>query len=303
MRIVKRTKVPLRQARAIVEIVSRFNAVILEASYTNIVQKDDDFMRLTLLMLLIALLAACQSTATDSTSPPADLVVWERDPENIVFRADIVGGETELRARSRVPNCTIYGDNRIVYINELPNQEVQVLEDRATDASIAQFIQTLAFDELIYSFEAGLPTVQAEQPGANPVTEMLYINVNGLAHTADSLGGWDSRIFGDTLAHCKALSGAPVLVLPTAGWVSAREIPADTNAPLVNWNESFGVSLSEIAAQNGERVWHSGELITWLWETMRRVSSNTLYFENDRYYEVALEVPRVTRSSPPAPEG
>jgi hypothetical protein len=252
--------------------------------------------------LLIALLAACQPNAAETAQPNQNVVMWTRDADTVIFRADIVGGESDFAARGRVPNCTIYGDNRVVYTNELATQQVQVIEDRASEANIAQFIQNLAFADLIYSYGAGLPTFDAEQSGdsVRPVVEELYVYVNALEHTADSLGGWEPGIFARALERCKSLSGTPVLVLPTAGWISAREVPATNIPPLTLWTPT-DPPLRQIAERNGERVWYTGDLVTWLWDTLRRVPSNTLFYENERYFEVALEVPRITREAPPAP--
>ena len=38
-----------------------------------------------------------------------------------MFRAEVVGGDREgtFLARNDIPLCTIYGDNRIVWLNEL----------------------------------------------------------------------------------------------------------------------------------------------------------------------------------------
>ena len=78
---------------------------------------------------LVFVIAACQPTTTQST-PDSGLVTWDRTPQTIIFRADILGGESDFVARNAVPNCTIYGDNRVVWVNELGPFQVQVLEDR-----------------------------------------------------------------------------------------------------------------------------------------------------------------------------
>src|SRR5690349_3352293 len=131
-------------------------------------------MRLIFTLALLALIAAC-GPAPNTTEP--NIVRWDRSPQNIVFRAEVVGGESDFQTRNDLPNCTIYGDNHIVWVNELGPSQVQVLEDRLPDGVINSFVQYLAVNERLYTFEARLKEIQA-QADVNPVVETVSINVN-----------------------------------------------------------------------------------------------------------------------------
>ncbi|MEO8395676.1 MAG: hypothetical protein ABI700_21960, partial [Chloroflexota bacterium] len=185
-------------------------------------------MRWIFTLALIALITACQPV-TQAVEP--NIVRWDHNPQTIIFRADVVGGESDFQARNDLPNCTLYGDNRVVWVNELGPSQVQVLEDRLPDPTINAFVQYLAVDERLYTFEARLKEIQA-QADVNPVVETVSINVNDLPHTADSFGGWDGDWFPRVLAACKQLSQTPVLVAPSAGWVSARSVPFSMQPPI-----------------------------------------------------------------------
>lgn len=244
---------------------------------------------------LALLMAACQP-APSTTTP--NIVLWDRSPQAIIFRADVIGGESDFHARNAVPNCTIYGDNHLVWVNELGPFQIEVLEDRLPDSAIDAFVKYLAADERIYTYEAGLTTTESDE---QPVVETVSINVNDLEHHADSFGGWGADWFPRILDACKRLSQTPVLVAPSSGWVSAQTVPYSMQPPLVTWDApQMGLSLSEVLG--GTARWISGDGASQLWKTIHSVPSNTLFQDGDNYYQVALQVPGITRDAPPAPE-
>ncbi len=251
-------------------------------------------MRWIFTLALIMLIAACRP-APQEVEP--NIVRWDRSPQNIVFRADVVGGESDFQARNDLPNCTIYGDNHVVWVNELGPSQVQVLEDRLPDAAINAFVQYLAVDERLYTFEARLKEIQA-QADVNPVVETVSINVNDLPHNADSFGGWDGDWFPRVLAACKHLSQAPVLVAPSSGWISARSVPFSMQPPIATWDAAaMGLSLNSVT---GAPKWISGSSAASLWTTIHSLPSNLVFEDGSDYFEVALQVPGITRDSPPA---
>ena len=246
-------------------------------------------------LLLTLLLAACRPAP--ATVTPTTLVGWNRSPQAVVFRAEIVGGESDFRARSAIPNCTIYGDNRVVWINELGPFQLQVLEDRLTDSAIDQFVQYLAAQERIYTFGARLDAIRA-QADVNPVVERVTLTVNEVEHQADSFGGWDADWFPRVLKACKDLSAAPVLVAPTSGWVYARSVPFSMAPPVTAWDAAaLGLSLSSVA--DGGPHWIDGAAASTLWNTLHSLPDNVIFEDGSAYFEVALQVPGVTRDAPP----
>ncbi|MFN8447454.1 MAG: hypothetical protein U0521_02360 [Anaerolineae bacterium] len=245
---------------------------------------------------LALLIAACQPASNTTTTP--DIVYWDRSPQAVLFRADVVGGESAFHARNAVPNCTIYGDNHVVWVNELGPFQIEVLEDRLPDEVVSAFVQYLAANERIYTYQAG----RAETPGDDqPVVETVFIDVNNIAHHADSFSGWGADWFPHVLNTCKHLSQTPVLVAPSSGWVSAETVPFSMQPPLVTWDAAqMGLSLSEVVG--GTARWISGAGASQLWNMLHSLPSNTIFQDGDSYYQVALQVPGITRDAPPAPE-
>ncbi|MCK6577442.1 MAG: hypothetical protein L6Q98_04980 [Anaerolineae bacterium] len=275
-------------------------------------QRSFALARLCLLLVLSA--SACQqgpaqdspptaavdaSLLGDRFNPAPGLITWTRDANEVLFRAEIVGGEDPFLARSIVPECTIYGDNRIVWQNMLDSADVQVLEDRLSDQTISAFVQYLTVGERIYTFTEKLPEVAAQYDTA-PVVEHVTINVNGILHRADGLSGWDSTWFDRVLATCQGLGAAPVLVLPSQAWVNSREVSYDPQPALILWDAAAtGIRLG---AYTGDTPgWVEGDGVRQLWNRARGLPLNSLYREDGRTYQIALQVPGVTRGSPPPP--
>jgi hypothetical protein len=247
------------------------------------------------IFVLVLLVAACQP-APNPSNP--SIVTWDRSPQAILFRADVIGGESEFHTRNAIPNCTIYGDNHLVWVNELGPFQIQVLEDRLTDEAISAFVQHLAVDERLYTYEAGLPDFDGAD---QPVVETVSIDVNDIEHHADSFSGWGADWFPRVLDACKNLSRAPVLVAPSSGWVSAQSVPFSMQPPLVTWDTArMGFSLAEVLG--GTARWISGDGAGSLWNTLHALPSNTIFQDGDSYYQAALQVPGISRESPPAPQ-
>ncbi len=238
---------------------------------------------------LVLLMTACRPAVT----PDANLAQWDRNPQAITFRVDVLGGETEIGARNAIPDCTIYGDNRVVWTNQLSPFQIQVLEDRLSDKVIDAFVQNLTVQERIYTFDGH------DTDGTQPL-ENVWINVSGSQHHADALSGWDSDWYPRVRDACKNLSKTPVLVAPSSGWLSAQPIAFSTQYPVATWDSTLvGLSLSSIAG--GEPRWISGEGASWLWNTLHSLPSNLIFDDAGTYFQAALQVPGVTRDAPPAP--
>ena len=258
-------------------------------------------MRWMFALVLVAgvgMVAGCRPAPTNNRIDP-NIVQWDHSPTTIVFRADVIGGESDFRARNAIPNCTIYGDDRVVWVNELGPFQVQVLEDRLPDAQISAYAQYLAANERIYTYDAHLSDVET-QSAVSPVAETVTINVNNTQHQADSFSGWDSNWFPTVLAACKGLSKAPVLVAPSSGWLSAEKVDFSMSLPLATWDEkAMGLSLD--AVTGGSPRWMSGNSASQLWNTLHSLPSNLIFQDGTDYYAVALQVPGITRDAPAAP--
>lgn len=249
-------------------------------------------------ILVLIGLAACQP------APAPNVVQWERDPNTVVFRAEVTGGDQDVvAALNEVPRCTIYGDNLVVWTNEVGTFERQVLIDRVPDAAIARFVEYLAVTETIYTYTQPVLT---PSPESQPVIEAITLFVNGLTHRATSFSGWDQNWFQRVVSACASISQAPVLFAPEGGWLRAIEVTYDINAPSSAWRPSqTGVRL---AAASAEPIWVDGAAVEAAWALLMSAPPNVIAVELDegaaepRFFRVVLQVPGITRGAPPAPD-
>ena len=252
-----------------------------------------------LLIGIALLLAACQS-GTPAGVQEGSIINWNRDPNTVVFRADVAGGtQNEFLARNEIPLCTVYGDNRVVWTNDLGDFNVQVLWDKVEDQRIQDFVTYLTVIERIYTYEA----LADDQPPSEiePVYEELTIFVNERLHKTDSFTTWDADYFTRIVDTCKTISPAPVLFEPEGAWISAREVPYDTVRPTYFWDGSAaGLRMSDLAAGSEPR-WVTGNNIRLIWNTLRTSSPIVLFVEDEKSYEVVLEVPGIQPGVRPAP--
>jgi hypothetical protein len=264
--------------------------------------------RLAVLAVLLVL-AACEGGGNETVGQQPftgnSLIQWDRSPSTVVFRTEVVGGNDEenFLARNEIPLCTIYGDNRIVWVNDLGNFETQVLWDKVTDQQIQDYISFLTVTQQIFSYDAG---ADLQIPGAiQPVREVIIVNVNGRIHRTDSFSSteWPPGYFESVANFCKQVSRAPVLFEPTGAWLSSQSVTYDSARPLQIWNaDASGLNLAEVA-QRGEPLWLTGDNLRILWNVIRTSSPQILFIDIDgNAFEVVLEVPGVHPTSPPAPQ-
>jgi len=256
---------------------------------------------ISLAVLLVTITACGGNTANNSPAvSQSNPIEWDRDPKTIVFRADVSGGNGDpFFALSDVPACTIYGDNHIVWTNELGVNNVQILEDRLTDDKMREFISFVALNKQIYNYTAKADTVPLSDP--KPVVETLTLFVNKVNHKTDAFGGWDYDYYLDVLTHCRQISSSPVIYVPTGAWVSARTVQYDSEAPRQPWDaKANNLSLKDLAA-SGQPKWLTDRNVGVFWNMFLTSPKNIQYIEDNVEYNVAIQVPNISRDSAAAP--
>lgn len=260
-------------------------------------------MKRLLMGIVMALaLAACESrgNTTEPQFAGGSIIQWERSPQTVVFRADVEGGEATFVRGNEIPLCTIYGDNRVVWTNDLGDFNIQVLEDRLTDQQIQDFISYLTVTYQFFNYEGQADLLPPGQ--VPPVVETLYVAVNGREHKSDAFAEWPLNYFTTIVNNCKALSRAPARVEPTRAWVSVRVVDFDPSRPTIVWDgDAAGLSLATIAAA-GEPQWVDSATVRLLWNTLRNASPITHFIEGETSYEIVVAAPGVNRDAPPPPQ-
>lgn len=264
---------------------------------------------LTLFILITLLFTGCQAFGGGDDDDGGDsggvityssdaVIGWDRDPNNVVFRAHVTGGElaNTLAGRNEIPLCTIYGDNRIVWtVNAASTELPQVLYDTLDDQVIINFIDSLTVDYRIYEYETG-----AELQGTDvvPSVEQLIVNVNDVHHVTDAFAGWDFQYFEEILERCQTLSLTPIEFEPTQAWIVVEAIEFDNTRPSAPLPESL-INFEDLA-DNGERSWLEGDIVRILWAQLRTSAPDIQIEQGGGVYQYALEIPATTIDAPPA---
>ncbi|MFZ4814586.1 MAG: hypothetical protein ACOYL5_08630 [Phototrophicaceae bacterium] len=259
---------------------------------------------LCLCVLLTGVLVACRTAPTGQPPPNPEnqgvaAITWVRSADEIVFRADVVGGSNTFDRRNDIPNCTIFGDNRIVWTDNSQPGRLTVLTDFLEDINVYDFVNELAINYRFYTYQA---KARIQLPSeSSPVYELMTLKVNNELHTVDGFESLPTEYFRDLVTLCQEMSNAPAYYEPAAGWLSARQLNYDPEATLVTWSaEASGIDLYALSATT-QPLWVANEIVPVLWNISVNTPRNRMFKQGDGYFEVAFEIPNITRLSPPAP--
>jgi hypothetical protein len=260
------------------------------------------FFKFAIMVILGITLTACGTSSTDTNGTPqsGDLIVWNRDPLAVVFRADVVGGDRSVtQLNNTVPECTIYGDGRIVWRTEGANGRSQVLFDILDDDSMISFVQQLVVNYRIYTYDEGY--LREAPQSVVPVYQQFVLEVNGVRHIGDSFSGWDGLYFTELMEFCKTFAPAPRIFEPTGAWVSAVPAGDNINAYTVIWDSTAAGFSFWSMAEAGDKRWVEGQGVLFLWDNVILNTFPVYFDDNVGQFDVSMQVPGVTLDAPVAP--
>ncbi len=261
-------------------------------------------------LLLLALspfvfLAACQSAPaptpdTSGTFPtPIETITWNRSPDQIVFRAEVSGGNPdEFARRNDIPPCTIYGDNRVVWTVTNVGIDDTVLFDVLSDEVISTFARQLIEMYNLYQYTAGAELVGQSEP---PVTEQLTLNVNGRDHRADAFGGLAYADYEMLRDACRSLSQTPIAFEPQGAWVSVQRVDYDPNRSSILWDANAWSWDLNTMSSNPNPQWLSDTEVRFVWSRIRSMGGDVRFESGEGTYQIALQIPFLTLNAPPPP--
>lgn len=259
--------------------------------------------RFSVLLVLIALLSACGTApATPNTpvitgtppTPTAPPFTWNTTPGTILFRADRqLVGESPIDAMNRLPVCTLYGDGYMTWVTGN-----QVLEARVNTETIRSYLDFVIREQHFYT----VPDYAANQlpPTGKYTLELITLRLNNETRTIRSYSAWPNNEFIAISERCTRISPEPVLYQPTGAWLTIQPI-AGSQSPRLMWSASAPLRLGEIAA-SGKPIWISGGTLGFFWTTLRNARSGIQLIEDNKAYQIGLQMPGVSRESPPMPE-
>ena len=255
-------------------------------------------LRLLLVLLLVAAaLAACRqpSPTPQNGDNPLGLFGWDTDPGALIVRLDAyTPAASPAETLNHVPPCTVWGDGRVVWTSPAELIGHDVLEARIDEDTLRGFIESI-IGRGFYTWEDE-PLVSLDQ---TPILQSITVSLYGDVRTVRRAENWPQNSFERILDECRRLSPTPVLVMPSAGWVSAYPITLDISRPSWPWPRNAPFSLRELA-ESGQARWLEGELAAEIWQSARETNGATQGEERGAAYTVAIVVPGYSREGPVA---
>lgn len=259
-------------------------------------------------LVLLGILTACQPEV--ATTPPlvdetltrpdlVGLIEWDRSPSTVVFRAQQTGAGDGFFSLGDIPDCTIYGDNSMVYLIPTDEGAPLVAVDRLPDESIRTLIEDLTLNYQLFNNTSGLTTLDPTL--IPPVYETLSIAINGQTFMFDSLGGWKPDYYTRVVERCRAASLAPAEFVPESGaWITVRTVSYNPDQAARTWDvAATGVNLGDMSDKPAQWVRGAGAVA--LWDMLRAGSASIQLQQGEATYQVVMQVPGITPNSPAAP--
>jgi hypothetical protein len=254
------------------------------------------FMSLLSLLLLVVLTACSKDDNTGNTDDSEiNRLDWDRSASSILLRVDqIATFESEAYTINALPLCTIWGDGRLVMLNYLGSTS-EVLEARLSDEQIREVIENIiGFG--FYSWEDDIIPVGTE----NPTLESISLNLFDNPKTVERYDDWPNNGFSQILQSCQGSSPTRATVIPDGGWVSAYVLDSfDNSGSLLDWPRNAPFTMEDLAGSDEAR-WVDGAWAHEIWDITRETGTVQI-LENGIAYEIAIEVPDISRTSQPAP--
>lgn len=250
------------------------------------------------LLLVAATLAACRENTPAPPAQDGDIPLesfgWDTAPDALIVRLDTYDDEAgPAQTLNTLPPCTVWGDGRVVWTTPRAPKGEDLLEARIDEQTLRGFVESI-IGRGFFTWEDE-PLVSLDQ---TPFIESITLVLYGEVRTVRRASSWPQDSFNRILDECRRLSPLPVLVLPSAGWVSAYPITLNDARPSWQWPPSAPFTLRELAESRQAR-WLEGELATTIWQSARETGGAMQVVERDGgSYALAIVVPGYSRDGP-----
>ncbi|MGQ0600537.1 MAG: hypothetical protein ACT4QE_02430 [Anaerolineales bacterium] len=235
--------------------------------------------------------------ACSTLFPPRPEVKWDTDPQAMIIQVTFCCGFVPQEvALNYIPDATVWGDGRIVWVESGPNGERRVLEGRLSASALRELLQR-AVNEGFFGWR--------DSYGDYSVTDLasqcLRVSLAGEAKSGCEYYRGAPQAFHslyDDIASGAGVSGADYV--PVRGFVTTYPLEESDpgNGQVVQWPvEAAGFSLAE--AQGG--LWVEGEALAAAWEAVNANSWRGVMKDDDVLYSVTVQVPGLSQAEPPEP--
>jgi len=252
--------------------------------------------RLPLLLVAAALLLA--GLACNTLLGPRPAVAWDPDPAAVVLRATFCCGLVPMSvAQNYVPEVQIWGDGRIVWVNQSNGGAREVLTGTLTPDQMKALLQAYV-DAGFFGWD----TNYGDYSITDGATQCVSVALTSRTHKVCEYYRGAPAKFHELYNTAAGGAGAPgAAFVPTQGYVTAypqtfSQPPASDT--YLNWpTDSFGLSPADVTGG----AWLEGEALAFAWRVVNDDIWQPLVRDGDQYYELVVLVPGLSTVTAPTP--
>ncbi|MBL8057956.1 MAG: hypothetical protein JNK29_14725 [Anaerolineales bacterium] len=247
--------------------------------------------RLALLALSLAALAC------STLFPPRPEIAWDPSPQAVVLRAANCCGMVPYEvALNYIPDATLWGDGRIVWVELGAGGERRVREGRLTPDEQRAFLDRIAAAGFF-----GWQSNYGDYSVTDLASQCLGVTLTSTSHQVCEYYRGAPAAFDDLYAAAAEGAGAAGAdFIPERGYLIAQEQGGfiSGSAPVSHWPAvAAGFSLAEASAGR----WVEGEALQAAWAAVNVSLWGQAVEDDGRYYRLVVQVPGLSQSEPPTP--
>jgi len=236
--------------------------------------------------------------ACNTLVPPHPPVSWDTRPEALIVRATFCCGMVPPTVvRNYVPDVQVWGDGRMIWVQPAAPSQRRVLETHLTTDQMTALLQRAVNDGFFGWQDSYSPHYNVyDYP-----SQCLSIELTSVSKTVCEYYAGAPKALHTLYVYLAEGAGASGSdFTPTKGYLTAyvqnygSQPPPPAN---LHWPaNSLGFSLKE--AVGGK--WVEGEALGLAWQVVNQDQWNGVIQDGEDYYQIAVQIPGVSESEPPA---
>jgi hypothetical protein len=241
------------------------------------------------------------TASSDETPMPDDVTVepsWETDPEALIISAIFCCGFVPQTAiTNHIPDAQIWGDGRIVWVEQSEDGPRRVLEGQLSVEEMELLIKQIE-DAGFFGWEDRY----ANQQVADYPDKCIQVNLTKAQKSVCEYYEGAPEAFHQLYEVLSTGAGASgEEYVPETGFLTVIPLGATTQINPADvagtWDASeMGFSLNDV----GSGMWIEGLALETAWEAVNFRPWNPMMQEGDSYYLLGLQVPNLSMAAPPS---
>jgi len=240
---------------------------------------------------VVAAVLLLVSLACNTLVPPRPAVEWDHSPEAVVLRATFCCGLVpQFYAENYIPEVQIWGDGRLIWVEELDGGARRVLVGALTETELAALLQ-----RFVDAGFFGWADNYANYDITDGATQCLRLTLSSLSKSVCEYYEGAPAAFHTLYAEAASGAGAAGSeFVPAEGFLSVwpAQAPSSADDDVLDWDPAVtGLSLAEVAGE----VPVDGNALALAWRVVNRSAWQPLVREGNGYYYLVVSIPGLNR--------